>query len=218
MKKVIYTAIIGNYDNLKEPKIITPGFDYICFTDNPNLKSKSWKIVLLTGFLEDKILQARTIKIDYASYVSNYDMSIWLDASIQINCNLEDFILRNIEKIGNAEFISLKHPSRTDILQEAEACVARGKVDVSIIKKQLYKYIMLDYLFDNGLAATGLLIRDHNENVKKFCKAWMHEVEKHSKRDQLSFNYVQFKHPVKLSLLPFSVLSNPEYFTLKPHK
>ena len=34
MKKVIYTAIFGDYDNLVEPYYIPDGFDFICFTDN----------------------------------------------------------------------------------------------------------------------------------------------------------------------------------------
>ena len=34
MRKVAYTYIIGNYDSLKEPSVITEGWDYICFTDD----------------------------------------------------------------------------------------------------------------------------------------------------------------------------------------
>lgn len=39
-KIVIYTAFTGNYDNLKEPEYIDENCDYVCFTDNPNIKSK----------------------------------------------------------------------------------------------------------------------------------------------------------------------------------
>ena len=43
MKKVIYTAIFGDYDSLPEPDYIPNGFDFICFTDT-DIKSNIWKI------------------------------------------------------------------------------------------------------------------------------------------------------------------------------
>ena len=41
--KVIYTAIFGDYDTLKEPLVITPGWKYICYTDQ-DFESKVWEI------------------------------------------------------------------------------------------------------------------------------------------------------------------------------
>jgi hypothetical protein len=37
--KVVYTCITGDYDTLIEPRYVTEGFDYVCFTDNPSLTS-----------------------------------------------------------------------------------------------------------------------------------------------------------------------------------
>ena len=47
IKKCIYTAIIGDYDNLYSSinNVKTDGWNYICFTDNKNLKSDFWKII-----------------------------------------------------------------------------------------------------------------------------------------------------------------------------
>jgi len=39
MRKVIYTAITNNYDILKDPIAVSDDFDYICVSDNPNLKT-----------------------------------------------------------------------------------------------------------------------------------------------------------------------------------
>src|SRR5207253_2582285 len=36
---VVYTAIFGGYDELHDPCEQLPGVDYVCFTDNPRLKS-----------------------------------------------------------------------------------------------------------------------------------------------------------------------------------
>ena len=43
LRKVVYTVITGKYDNLRsQPRI--KGWDYICFTDDPELKSEFWDI------------------------------------------------------------------------------------------------------------------------------------------------------------------------------
>ena len=60
--KVVYTAILGSiYDDLKEPTVISPGWKYVCFTDQP-LQSNIWEIrpVPTTG---NPQRQARELKI-----------------------------------------------------------------------------------------------------------------------------------------------------------
>ena len=37
-KIAIYTAITGEYDHLEDPEIVVNGVDYICFTNNINIK------------------------------------------------------------------------------------------------------------------------------------------------------------------------------------
>src|SRR2546422_511368 len=46
MRKAVYTFIFGGYDDLKSPAIFTPGWDYICFTDDPTLRSDIWDVRL----------------------------------------------------------------------------------------------------------------------------------------------------------------------------
>lgn len=41
-KGAVYTVITGIYDALKEPAYVSPEFDYICFTDNRELKYSIW--------------------------------------------------------------------------------------------------------------------------------------------------------------------------------
>jgi hypothetical protein len=41
--------------------------------------------------------------------------------------------------------------------------------------------------FDNGLVATGLIIRKNTREVMNFCDEWLNEVETHSIRDRWSY-------------------------------
>ena len=66
-KNCIYTAIIGDYDNLYTPKIVTEGWDYICFTDNKKLKSDFWtiKYVPKKRFSKEKYILMKTVKCSH---------------------------------------------------------------------------------------------------------------------------------------------------------
>ena len=61
-KKVIYTAIFGDYDNLHIPEFVPDGFDFICFTDG-NLKSDFWDVKKVLPLYEDSTRNARKYKI-----------------------------------------------------------------------------------------------------------------------------------------------------------
>ena len=59
-KIVVYTAITGSYDDIITPQVVENDFDYICFTDNPDLKSEFWDIrymeeLDLDGFLNHSL-------------------------------------------------------------------------------------------------------------------------------------------------------------------
>ena len=98
-KKVIYTALVGDYDTLKEWKTIegTPnthgGWDQVCFTDNPDIKSDFWDVRLIpkeemiiddTHFKGDKTKTARKYKCLPHKYLPEYECSLWVDASFEL--------------------------------------------------------------------------------------------------------------------------------------
>ncbi|MGE6539335.1 hypothetical protein [Bacillus luti] len=46
-KVIVYTALFGNYDSVKEPLFIDENIDYILFTDNRSIQSNNWKTKIL---------------------------------------------------------------------------------------------------------------------------------------------------------------------------
>ncbi len=202
MKKVVYTAIIGKYDKLKEPKVVTEGFDYVCFTDNATLKSPIWKIVPVTNTQGlDNFRLARKIKISCNSVLNEYDLSIWIDGSILINCDLNNFLDVNYH---GEDIVVLTHPYRSCVYEEAKLCIKLKKDQPEIIKKQMDEYTSEGYPVANGLVGTGLMIRNHrSKKVEEFMNRWWNEVHLKSKRDQLSFNFVLWKHQLSVGYLDF---------------
>ena len=111
-KKVIYTAIFNNYDSLKTPLVVSKGWDYLCFTNSKELRSDVWKIKYVPMNASASMC-ARNIKINYFNYVSKYDISVWVDASIEIGCNVSNFISC---KIKDVDISLMQHGDRMDIL------------------------------------------------------------------------------------------------------
>jgi hypothetical protein len=214
-KKICYTAIIGDYDSLKDPEVITPDWQYLCFTDNANLVSNIWEIVVVE---KDKnvtpVKMARTIKACPYLYLPDHEYSVWVDASILIKCNLDDFIKH---KILVSDIAIMQHPERKTIDEEAIRCIELKKDNPEILKAQIIKYENDGYPFNNGLVATGIIIRRDTEKVRNFCELWDLEIKQFSHRDQISFNYVLWKLPIHLCLFDFGVLNNRQ-FMLGSHK
>jgi len=211
--KCIYTCITGGYDKLIEPRIVTPGWDYICFTDNKLLTSKRWKIVHIENTLNlDNTRFNRMVKILYHKFVGEYALSIYIDGNYQIMNNLDIFM----SKYGNAEqpLVIAEHPKRKCVYEEATVCKQLNKDDVQMIDSVTEKYKAEGMPSNFGLTQNGIMIRKKDEHTRKFMELWWSEVKDHSKRDQLSFSYINWKY----KLIRFRILKPRVYTeTFKHH-
>lgn len=194
----IYTFIIGDYDDLKNPTVITPGWDYICITDNPNLKSDVWKILPISK--EDSNIQplkrrAMSVMIGFQNYIdSDYDTVITVGGQMVINTNLDNLI-KKYKYNNNFDAGFLLHPNRNCIYDEGSVIIQVGRDSYENINKCISKYREEGYPENNGLYATGVMILNNkSENLKKFMKLWL-DIYRTSPsiRDQMSLNYSIWK-------------------------
>lgn len=202
---ILYTAIFGPYDELLEVDPLS-GWKYICYTDQ-DLKSETWEIVKVDTsgmtFPEKACRQVKIIGPDY--YLPSHDISVWVDANITPSRNLNEFV-------QGKDYCLMQHPGRKDIYAEAIACVELNKDNPAVINEQIEKYVKEYGYAIQGLVATGVIVRKHTEKNKIINAAWWAEVERHSRRDQLSFNYVAHKLGYRYQTFPFL-----EGFNYKPH-
>lgn len=199
-RKVIYTALIDGYDHLREPSKITPGWDYVCFTNNPQLKSKKWKIIYINNAEKlDSFRLNRKIKILYHKYLPNYDISIYIDSNIIIKTNLNRFLAGKLKK--NSEIAMMWHQFRKNVYEEAEECIRLNRDDKNTIRQQVKEYKMEGLPNNTGLTENRIIIRKHgSERLKRFMELWWHEILTKSRRDQISFNYLLWKYPLKINI------------------
>jgi hypothetical protein len=224
-KNVIYTIIIGDYDNLKPPKIITPGWDYICFTDNDSIMSDVWdvkKIPQKCLSFKDPKRNVALLMIEYYTIIDeSYNTIISIGGQIQINNNLNDFL--NLIEIENYDIVMTKHPNRQCVYNEAIVC-KRAKLDFpKIINKQVHKYRTENYPKDNGLWETGVVTRNQKRN---FCQKafflWGEHYRDGSRRDQLSVNYSFWRAQQDENNLKINTILKknifPSFFSISEHK
>ena len=210
MRKVIYTAILGNYDQLRTPKVENPDWDHVAFTDNPELRSDIWDIRLIDSVEYGHTKTARWVKI-MPHLFFDHDLTMWIDGSFTIKCDLNTFV----DAFHNDTYTLMSH-GRDCIYDEADCCARIGKDKREIIELQMKGYLAQGYPAHNGMVATGLMIRNKLPEVAEFCRAWWHEVRNGSKRDQLSFNYALWHRTLDVNIIDFHNVVN-NYFKWGRH-
>lgn len=194
-KKVVYTCITSGYDSLLDPKYITEGFDYVCFTDDVELKSDIWITKPLPRETDElpQSKKQRFVKINPHLFLKDYDISIWVDGNVSLNGDLNEFISSNLN--DNTSIYVPKHPSRNCIYKEAKAVISMKKDKKENVDPQIERYKEEGFPEDYGLLQSNILLRKHNnDDCIKLMEDWSNEVINNSHRDQLSFNYALWKN------------------------
>lgn len=193
---------------MKEPAVITPGWDYICFTDDPQLRSDAWDVLLSPRTGPDLGLEQKKYAMKHMilghQYLAGYDLSLSMGAQLVLNCHLDE-LLRDSFTAGD-EMMLCFHPERDCVYDEAAVCKALLLDDPACIDAQMQRYRAAGYPAHNGLYSTGIMARWHkSENVRAVCELWWEEYLSGSRRDQLSLNYALWRSaPVKISALDFA--------------
>jgi hypothetical protein len=196
-RTVVYTCITGGYDNILEPSYVTPGVDYICFTDNMSMKSKTWKFRPIPEDLlsYSKVKQQRGVKILAHRYLSDYDISIWVDGAVIVKGDVNEF-LKTLDTAAYSVFIP-EHPARKCIYAEKDACVRLKKIkgdEVALADRQMKRYKDEGFPTNYGLVQSNVMVRCHNDQRSRdLMERWWSELKDYSHRDQLSFNYALWK-------------------------
>ncbi len=215
MNLVIYTAIFGNFDKLRKPKIINKDVKYVCFTDK-KLKCQPWEIKVVKPEFSDFRRNNRKYKTLSHRYFKDFQYSIYLDGHFIIMQDLSTYIE---SWLGENDIAVLKHPKLNSIYKEAEACIIGKKDNIDIIQKQINKYKNEGYPENNGLTANGFIIRRHTKEIEKFNETWWNEIKKFSVRDQISFCYVMYNLNMNYSLIPIPhpLKGNTEFLKISYH-
>lgn len=195
---VIFTAIIGNYDDIVQPIIVDDKFDFILFSNEISENQVGvWQIRNIPYQNEDKTRIARWVKTHPEELLPEYECSIWIDANIQISSS---YIYSKSINLHRSSILisSMKHPVRDCIYDEATEVLTLGLDHEKTIVKWLHQLRCEGFPIHHGLYETGIMFRKHtNVQIKQFDKKWWECILFNSKRDQLSFSYTLYKIGLK---------------------
>lgn len=216
MKKwVIYTALFGDYDQIVDPEQAWEEFDFICFTDQERLRSNVWQFVLVRNEEGSPVLANRKYKMLPHLYLSQYEISLYLDVNIKPLKNPRQMI--EVE-LADRDFYLPKHSLRDCLYEEAKECIIFEKSSFKHTMSQLLKYKEEGFPRNYGLSENGIMFRrHHNPLIKSLMEQWWVEFGQGSKRDQLSLPYIFWKNGMKLPTGKFWA-DDQQNFKKFPHR
>lgn len=191
---VIYTAVVGNYDEIKQPLAIDGRFDYVLFSNDIKRKSLGvWQIrpIPYSNPIQTKI--ARWVKTHPEELLGEYDASLWVDSNIIITGS---FVYDRIVQLYQDGIIvsTMKHFKRNCVYEEMFEILCCGFEREKIVLHWGKLLRKEGYPRNNGLCETGVFFRIHScMEVAKFDEMWWQSIDRYSRRDQFSVNYVLWK-------------------------
>ena len=116
---IIYSALVGGYDQILQPLVMDERFDFILFTNEiSGHKAGVWQIRPIEYKNKDNTRICRYIKTHPGSLLPDYEVSVWIDSNIQILS--KEFYDRIVELDETGILIScMSHPERKCIYEEA---------------------------------------------------------------------------------------------------
>lgn len=176
---VVYTVILGGWDNLRPPRILEPGVRYVCVTDEP-LSCQPWEIRPAWTPYADGSRNSRIPKIlAHLHFDSEY--SIYHDGHLTLRAAPSYLVDENLR---DADLALFRHPCRDSVYREARQCETEHIGDGPAMTAQIERYRRMG--LGRGLWAGGMIIRRHTEAVAKFNEIWWSEFLQGCMRDQLA--------------------------------
>ena len=217
---LVYTSIVGGYDRLIPPLVVSDRCHYVCFSDDPDLEAPDpWQVKNACS------LTKRTNRQN--SRVWKFHPPPWCDKSIWLDANME--IVGDVTKLfdvymldSRVDIATFAHPDWNDIYREIAKIVERHKdtaANMAVLRK---RYQAAGVPTGLPLRACTVIARRHTEEVADFCQRWAAEYWRGpTKRDQPSFNMLLWKleqegRPWNIATIPGDMRNN-EFFKMHKH-
>lgn len=198
-KIVVYTCILGGYDQLKEPLLEFDNVEYICFTDDAAKISTAdqtkWAIRQIPESISgkyDNTLSNRYIKMHPKELFQDADYAIYVDGNIGIQSFLGSYLAKTDVRTGVAIF---SHSQRQCAYAEAQVCISRRKGNREAIGHQMERYDKSGFPRDYGLYECTIIASDLQNplSIEIMDEWWKEFLSSKSFRDQLSLPYVMWR-------------------------
>ena len=215
-KLAVYTAIIGDQDELLNLSSVSENCDYFCITNNKNITSKLWNVIYIDSLYYEELIGLSNnettlfIKTHPDLFFQNYKHTLWIDHNIDIVGEISSWLL--IYNKNNS--ITMFKNNERDLLSEAlEDNIFLEYSENVKISKQISEYYEDGYDESISQVMTNVIYRKNDASINEINNQWWKEIKKHSLQDQLSLNYVLWKNKTPFDLCNLNPQEN-RYFKI----
>jgi hypothetical protein len=232
-KVLVYSCVTGNYDNLEagllaSNPVAEDSVQYVLYTDQltPGSPPQSyhnpasqidWELRPLLW--HNPLCARRTSrwhKINSHLIPTDADYTVWLDGTQRsLKLPLGAMLLQGIGE--GIELAAFRHPERTCTYQEMYECIRLKKDNVTLMRQQMAKYREAGFPAYAGLVETACVVRKATPSVTTFNQLWWQQIQEHSYRDQLSFNYTAWCLDLTYGHIPGHRYKSP-FFEFVQHR
>jgi len=209
----IYSCATGGYDRPLIPEARMENSEFVFFTDTEIEYPEPWQVKPTAYWNPDPVKVARFYKTNPDKFLIEFDIVIWIDANIVITGDISKYIDRVI--LNNASFGVIRHPYRSNAYEEAASLIDRNMDNPEVIGEQIISCREQGYPENVPMTETNFLIMDLNrQETRNALAIWWSEINKFSRRDQISFDFACWKAGAKCVGLfdeGGSVRSNPDF-------
>lgn len=222
VKTVLYTCTNLAYDQIFSPVAMTPGVEFVLFTDRRPPLVRGWKWApppAATEGLPDTLVN-RYCKFFPHRIFPEADRTIYVDANTLILKDLSP-LLAEFEASG-AEIGLFPHKQRANIAEELEYGIEVGRIPPDAVEKgreQLRFYAEEGLPADHVFTENAILFRDHRgTRVAEAMELWWEQLERFTRRDQLSLPYVLHKTGLRPHVWDWNYKFENPYFHRYMHR
>lgn len=200
-KKVIYTALTGDYDNLRQPESVCPDCDYICFSnDIVHQRIGVWEIRRFDYHNSSKVRESRFPKLNPHLLLPEYTYSLYVDCKIVLRASLNDRFVDLAKQ--DIPLAMIPHPDRDCVYQEAMILTAWNVGEPGLVFHQTKELLKNHFPQNYGLYDNAVMYRKHNmQSIINFSETWWKLYCQYSSRDQMSGVYALFLNDLKPEIL-----------------
>lgn len=219
MKVVVYTVIIGGYDNLRNH--VDLPYDFIAYIDDKSIipVNTNWQIRDIPEEYTHSNISAKRLstllKMIPHKLFPEYDISVYIDGKLSINENIQ--ILLDLEYDEN-RLLSNKHPVRQCLYDEIDKLRRLGWENENVCNEVECLFKKVHYPKNYGMIDTCMMIRRHNDPyVIEIMEENISLLDKYNiTLHELMFNYVLWKQSKTVSVIPYDNYTS-KFFTQYPH-
>jgi len=186
----VYTTLFGRYEELNEqPVKCQSRLRFICFTDDPDLRSETWEMVLVRPlFRMDPVRSQRLYKMLPYRFLPEFSASVYIDNSVILRRPPERLLE---EGLSGCDFALPSHSYRETVLDEFLEVARVGFDDSTRVFEQLNHYALArPEVLAEAPYWCGIMLRRHDSaKLQATMELWLAHVFRYSRRDQLSINY-----------------------------